>query len=226
MIHSERLRAVAAVLLLPLLIVMTSSSRADVRSTLAGETLFIKVTPIEATESVRFELCPIVAPETGCQQIGAGDYPVRELRAKAAVILNNAKKAGKMTVGQVLLTVLASAGGGIVSIYAGGALAALLSRSCTGYFCGLRWFGIGAIAGLTIGTTVTAILVTLHFKKKNKAKRAALEARAQTLAEDVIGDKPVTIDEKLQLFAARLGEALKTMTAVEPLPIPASAILP
>jgi hypothetical protein len=77
---------------------------------------------------------------------------------------------------------------------------------------------VGSMVGWVAATAGGAVLFVKLFKKIRRGKRAKIERKARTIAEDVLLDRDVRIGFEVEVFARSLGEALSGLPAATPLP--------
>ncbi len=151
---------------------------------------FIKVTSYENGASVGFELCKIAKP-SNCFQIGN-----RKMYTKVEL-----EKLRRSEGKDIVLSVLADVGIGIVAVY-GGALAGGVLVSAAG---GIT--SVGVAGGVITGSTLTTALA-MNVDSINPAEQYR---QTRMLKDDVISDQTVRIDRSVDDIARTLQTVLNNL---------------
>lgn len=151
---------------------------------------YIKVTELHNGEFVSFELCSLKRKNT-CFQIGS-----RKMYSKAEL-----QKLRRSEGKDVVLSILADVGIGVIAIY-GGALAGAVIVSAGG---GAAM--VGASGGAVLGTAGTAAL-GINVDALNPAEQYR---QVKVISDDVINDKDVVMERNVDDIAHTLRAVLSNL---------------
>lgn len=168
---------------------MCSEVKADIYSTKAGETHYIRVVRGSTPSKVAFELCSMVERRT-CPLIGGKEFSVNNLKAKKNRLM--LRSAGTFALELASLAALPQLG------MVAGAAASLLAGPAVSVG-GAMWVGMGA--GLVYHLGVIA-------KKLNP--KVPFDT-AKLIKNDVLSDENVYIDTSILKYARELDALLRPL---------------
>jgi hypothetical protein len=215
------MKKISAFLSVVLLSQSVSVSFADVTSSAANETFFIKVTrtsegKVSSDPRVKFEICENVDSRK-CDPIGSRDYSLSELRVVREKLLQDSKDEASSGASEVFGSIAGVLGGIGLGFVSGGLVTAAVVPAADG----LSVIGVvilGALGGAIVVGTLGGILIYKWIRHHKEAQAEKLKNQAGLLDESVIDDEPVQVSIEISEFAKDLGDVLNMIPAAHSTP--------